>query len=408
MLYQEKHSRFIHNGYRAIETFKNKVSLIDEKYKLSQKSHIIKEDFMSVTKLIYKDIKPVVKVIKQKYHKSPIPLYISLGVDSFSELIRDIKLNPLSQATEEQVKKLDNKHFLTIGIACLLLSSVSLQYQSNLNNISNSFNINLNLSHPESNPTDHLVQSLQPKFMTSIFNSKLDAFMKLLGMTEGKANFFYKDNLGIATAYGWNPTKNSKEFNVDVAHQLGMSNSQIKSIEKISNNSQIQSVPASLKKVVLSDKQVQKSAEIMMVFYENEFLKELKNKAQENGKDYNKALIAYRKLPYDLQVVMVHMTYKVGGPHLKKYNDFFKRLFTYMDKPNTNNWDKFSDNFDYSFKTRSGKILHDVKTEEIHYEFIHKCSITDSDKKQKDIMKERVKSCREFVASKTIKLTNKG
>lgn len=73
-----------------------------------------------------------------------------------------------------------------------------------------------------------------------------------MGITEaGKANFFYKDNLGIATAY------NSKEFNVDVAHKIEMSNSQIKSIEQISNNSKVQSVPQSLKKVVLTDRQIQ-------------------------------------------------------------------------------------------------------------------------------------------------------
>ena len=193
-----------------------------------------------------------------------------------------------------------------------------------------------------------------------------------------------------------------------MANKLGMSHSQVKSIEKISNNSQVQSVPNSLKKVVLSDKQIQKSAEIMMVFYENEFLKEMKHKAQENGKDYNKALIAYHKLPYDLQVVMVHMTYKVGGPHLRKYNDFFKKLFVYMDKPTSSNWDKFSNNFNYSFKTRTGKIIHDIKTEEIHYEFVHKCSINESDKKQTEVMNERIQSCRNLVASKTIKLTNKG
>lgn len=408
MLYQAKHNKFIYNGYKAIEAIKNKSFIVSEKYGISKKSYILKEDFISSSKRIYKEFEPIIKSIKNQYIRSHFSSYIALGVDSFSEIIKDIKLNPLSNIAEEQVKIINNKHFLTIGFACFLLSSVSLQYQSNLNNISNKLNINLNLSHPQSNPTDNLAQSLQPKFMTSIFHSKIDAFTKLLGMTEGKANFFYRDNLGIATAYGWNPTKNSKEFNIDVANKLGMSHSQVKSIEKISNNSQVQSVPNSLKKVVLSDKQIQKSAEIMMVFYENEFLKEMKHKAQENGKDYNKALIAYHKLPYDLQVVMVHMTYKVGGPHLRKYNDFFKKLFVYMDKPTSSNWDKFSNNFNYSFKTRTGKIIHDIKTEQIHYEFVHKCSINESDKKQTEVMNERIQSCRNLVASKTIKLTNKG
>lgn len=406
MVYQEKHNKFLYNGYRAVKTLTQKVSVIDDKYNISKKSKIIKEDVIGVSKLMYEDIDPIVKAIHKQYIKSPIPGFISLSLKSLSEIKKDINLNPLSSATHEQIKKIDKKHFLIVGLACLVLSGVTLEYKHNLNTLSQSFNIHLNLSQPTANPANDLVESLPPMFMKSVFNSKLEAFIKLLGITEGKANFFYKDNLGVATAYGWNPTKNSKEFNVDVAYKIGMSTSQVKSIAKISANSTIQSVPTSLKKVILSDKQIQKSAEIMLQFYEAEFLKVMKIKSQQNGKDYNDVLHYYHQLPNNQQAVMVHMAYKVGTKNLLKYDIFFKRLFTYMEHPTTINLNKVTANFDYLYKTKSGDTLHDTRVEKTHNEFFNECSITDSDQKEK--MKQQVKSCRQFVVSNTIKINNKG
>lgn len=408
MLFIEKHNRFIHTGSRAIQALKDKAFLLDTKYQLSSKRKIFQEDIVGVSKLIYEDIEPIVKVVQNKYEKSPIPKYLNYGLDTLSEIKTDIKLNPFNKDTDEQIKKIDKKYFLTIGFTCLILSAVSLDFKTNLNEISHGFNINLHFSEPKSNPINDLAQSLQPKFMTSIFKDKTEAFTKLLGITEGKANFFYKDNLGIATAYGWNPTKNSKEFNVDVAHKIGMTNSQVKSIESISNNSKVQSVPKSLKKVVLTDKQIQKSAEIMLSFYEGELLNVLKIKSQENKKDYSKALKAYHSLPNNQQVVMVHMAFKVGKKNLLKYNQFFNGLFNYMDKPTPDNLEKVTDNIDYSFKTKNGDRLHDTRVEQLHTEFFNECSIKDEDKKQTEAVKKQVKFCRNLVASKTIKITNKG
>lgn len=407
MLYQVKHNKFLQNGFVVLKVLKNKASSFNEKYQISEKKKIIKEDIIGVSQLMYEDISPIFKAIKKQYQKTPFPGYISYGINAITEIKTDIHVNPLSKETEEQVKKIDKKHFLAVGVACFLLSSVSLNYHKDVNEIS-FFNIHFNLSHPKENPTNQLAQSLQPKFMVSIFHSKLEAFTKLLGITEGKANFFYKDNLGVATAYGWNPTKNSKEFNVDLAHKIGMSSSQVKSIEKISDTNKVQSVPSPLKKVVLSDKQVQKSAEFMMTFYENEFLKVMKIKAKQNGKDYSKILKAYHDLPNNQQAVMVHMAYKVGTNNLLKYDQFFKGLFTYMEQPTTINLEKVTDNFEYSYKTRKGERLHDTRVEEAHNEFFNKCGIQDSEKKQKEAVKESINSCRNLVASKTIKINNKG
>ena len=413
MIYKHKHNKFIANSYSVAKSLKEKLSFLDNKYHISQKVSIVKDDVVGVSQLMYEDLNQITQAIKKQYQKTPLPGYISYGLTAISEIKSDIHLNPLNKETEEQVKKIDKSKFLAIGVACFMLSATTLEVHSFYNKDTQKINItpielNLNLSAPKSNPTNQLAQSLQPKFMTSVFKNKLEAFTKLLGMTEGKANFFYKDNLGVATAYGWNPTKNSKEFNVDVAHKIGMSTAQVKTIKKISDNSTVQSVPAPLKKVVLSEKQVQKSAEVMMTFYENEFLKVMKIKSQENNKDYEKMLKAYHQLPNNQQAVMVHMAYKVGTPNLLKYNKFFKQLFNYMEHPTSNNLDKVTANFDYSYKTRKGTRLHDTRVEEAHNEFFNECSIKDVERKQKEVVKERVSSCRNLVASKTIKIANKG
>lgn len=415
MVYQFKHYKFLQGGSGILKVFKDKTYFSIEKNPTYQTTKVIQEYVLPRTQVAYNNIcshiTPIFKVIQQQYNKSILPGYISYGSNALSEIKEDIHINPLSKETEEQVKKIDKKHFLTIGVACFLLSSVTLHYH---NDQSSFLDININLSHPKENPANQLAQSLHPKFMVPIFQNKLEAFTKLLMITEGEANFFYKDNLGIATAYGWNPTRNSKEFNVDLASNMGMSTSQIKSIEKISAskktpaNKQVQSVPASLKKVVLSEKQIKKSAEYMMTFYEKEFLKVMQIKAEKNGKDFSKILKSYHELPNNQQAVMVHMAYKVGINNLLKYEQFFKELFTYMEQPTTINLEKVTDNFEYSYKTRKGNRLHDTRVEEAHNEFFNKCSIQDSDKIKKEAIKESINYCRNLVATKSIKINYKG
>lgn len=413
MSYHLKHNKFIQSGYDAFCNLK--YNTLNKKEDLSFKAKVIKEDIIGFSHFLYEDMSPVFKNIyhniKKQYDKTPIRSYLSHSADSLTELKNDIHLNPLSKDTEEQVKKIDKKHFIAVGVACFLLSSISFTYQESQNenfHLSSLLNIHFNFSQPKDNPTHVIVESLQPQFMAPIFRSKLEAFTKLLGITEGEANFFYKDNLGIATAYGWNPTKNSKEFNVDLANTIGMSSSQIKSLEKISLDHTVQSVPKNLKKVVLTKKQVKKSAEYMLNFYENEFLKVMKIKARENDKDYDQVLKSYYELPNNQQAVMIHMAYKVGTPNLLKYNQFFNRLFTYMEQPTTINLEKVVNNLEYSYKTKTGEKVQDVRVQELHNEFFNKCSINEVEIKEAAAVKANINSCRKFVASKTIQFNNKG
>lgn len=89
-----------------------------------------------------------------------MPGYLSYGLDTLSDIKRDFYINPLNHKADEQIKKIDKKHFLTIGAACLMLSVVNLDFKLNLNELSQEFNIKFNFQ-PNSNPTNDIVQSLQ-------------------------------------------------------------------------------------------------------------------------------------------------------------------------------------------------------------------------------------------------------
>lgn len=256
---------------------------------------------------------------------------------------------------------------------------------------------------------EHLTPSKQTyPIYKSVFHNKAEAFLNLVKNAEGLSYKFYLDNIGIATAYGWNPTRNSKKFNVDLAHKIGLSNKETKIIASISsdeNKSQVQFIPKQLKKMLLTKKQTDKSAEIMLDFYETEFIKVLKIKAKQNHYDENKAVNFYKKMPSNQQVVMVHMAYKLGTTGLLKYNGFFKNLITYMDNPNQNNFNRIATDFEYSYKDREGNKQHDEKVEKIHTAFFNACA-TDINNKNilnKDKVINSIKECQKLVTDTTSK-----
>lgn len=216
-------------------------------------------------------------------------------------------------------------------------------------------------------------QTFKHKFMTSFFPSKADAFMKLLIVTEGKSNTFYKDNLGIATGYGWNPTKTPTSLNKEIIESMSLNAKETKAILDISNNSNVQSIPKSLKNIVFSDKQLNKSAKVMLAYYEQDFLKVMKVKANDKEQDYPKLVEKYQKLPYNQQAVLIHMTYKVGATNLLKYNDFFDQLFQYLKDPSPKNLAITSASFEYSYKNKLGEYQRDTRVEQTHESFFLYC-----------------------------------
>jgi GH24 family phage-related lysozyme (muramidase) len=208
-------------------------------------------------------------------------------------------------------------------------------------------------------------------FLHSLFHSKIEAFTNLLSVTEGKSKKFYEDNDGIAVGYGWNPTKNTKEFNLQIAQAIGLNKKEQKAIESISSDHKTQHVPKSLKKITFSDKQLKIATTIMMSAYEKEFLNVMRIKATEKHLDFNMLHTKYNSLPNNQQAVLLHMTYKVGATRLLKYNDFFDKLFAYLQKPSELNLQSTAKSFEYSYKARDGERQHDTKVEQTHETFFN-------------------------------------
>lgn len=341
-----KCTAFLSLGYQQFkEQFNNTISEIEK----SEKFQIWKNCWLDANQAVYEDLQ--------------------YGINDISDNFKKIS---------------NHQHFLKIGMvvigSTLLFTPVT------------------------SSHSEKLVSEKHYPEYRSIFKNKSQAFLNLLKKTEGVAHKFTLDNIGIAAAYGWNPTRNTQEFNKNVAQNIGLSRKETKIIAEISADTgskkkPVQYVPKQLKKTVLTQEQMNKSAIFMMNFYEDEFLKVLKIKARQKQEDTEKVVSFYKNLPNNQQVVMIHMAYKVGTSGLLKYNQFFNNLFVYMNQPTEDNFTRIAPNFEYSYKTRDDRNIHDTKVENIHTVFFNDCAI-DTQKhrvlsKQKTL--ESIKTCQKLV-----------
>ena len=323
------------------------------------------------------------------------------GTENIQQGIADAK---------EQIASIKKDYFLKLGIVALILPMTASQQQEisvpnlPIDMTSNSYQknqdkIGTNAKSPNKNPRDKLANqsgnkgeqptknSKQPApnqdkltnaqlDSEALYGSKAEAFIKLVHVTEGKSNVFYLDNVGVATAYGWNPTRNSKEFNTQIAKTIGLPTKETKLIEKISADGetpQVQFVPKQLKNTFLTNKQVNKAALFMMGVYEQQFIRVLKSKAVEKKHSAEFAEQFYKSMPNNQQAVLVHMAYKLGATGLHKYDNFFDKLFVYMDKPTPKNLTKVSNQLTYAYTNRSGEVVRDQKVEKIHAMFFNQC-----------------------------------
>lgn len=379
-------------------------------------------------------------------------LYYS--INTMQEIKEDLVINPVSPNFDKTVIKsnFSLKKFLTIGLAtiALQLGVTALHNYDSSDNISNNiaqshlttsmvphdsaqntifldkyittqpvflkhnkvnylipFTDFLQKSISQSNPVESIreqsfLSAVQlPKYMQSMFTNKTEAFLYLLKVAEGKQNRFYPDNKGIAIAYGWNPTRNTHAFNLQIAQEAGLDEQQIAAILKISDTNKVNFVPKDLKNLRLSPEQVQKTAIALMPHYEQSFLDAMSLHSIRLGRDPIKDLSAYYELPNNQQAVMIHMAYKVGGENLVNYKTFYKKLFSYLDKPTKANLSQVQKNFQYTYATLDGERLHDSRVEEIHTGFFSDCSIA-SDPKIKEKVSTKINQCRNIA-----NLTNK-
>lgn len=235
------------------------------------------------------------------------------------------------------------------------------------------FSAAASISHIERHsPSPPAVVRSNSGFHKSEFSSRNEAFKRLLGITEGKSRRFYEDNVGIAVGYGWNPTTTPKSINLAIADAIGMTKSQKRAILAISDDPRIETVPYALRKVRLTDRQLDASVKTSARIYEKEFLHVLELKAEQHGQNYPLLKREYEKLPYGQQAVLLHMVYKVGAGNLMKYDSFFKKLFVYLFNPNEASLSAVSKSFEYVYDARDGERKSDYKVAQAHKDFFLK------------------------------------
>jgi hypothetical protein len=205
-----------------------------------------------------------------------------------------------------------------------------------------------------------------PHYNSSVYTSQQQAFLDVLNQAEGKQNSFYKDNKGIAIAYGWNPTRNSLQFNTMIAQKADLNSQEIKAIQAISNNHNIHEVPKDLKNIRLSNQQMNNIAIALMPYYEEQFLDAMIYQSILKGRNYQKDLDAYFHLPDQQKAVLTHMAYKVGFLNLLHYQKFYQSFFHYLDNPSQRNLNNVDSNFTYTYQIADGERLHDTRVENLH------------------------------------------
>lgn len=362
---------------------------------------------------------------------------LNYSLNRIKEIKNDLALNPISPSFEKTVStsKFSIKKFLTIGAAtiALQLSATALHntdnsetnfiknntysslqsdnYNSHVNSIPTAYSLDFSsfvkqsLSNP--NPVESLKQDAVnkavkiPKYMQSMFKTKDEAFLHLLNVAEGKQDKFYRDNKGIAIAYGWNPTRNTKEFNLKIAQEAGFNEEQTAAIIRVSDTNKVNYVPKDLRKIKLSPEQLQKTAIALMPHYEEGFINAMTAHSLRNGRSPEKDIATYHELPNNQQAVMIHMAYKVGGDNLMNYKTFYKKLFSYLDKPNKSNLNQVQKNFQYTYANLDGTRLHDSRVEEIHTGFFSDCAIN-ANPNAKEKVSSKINQCRNVA-----NLTNK-
>lgn len=353
------------------------------------------------------------------------------SLNRLKEIKEDIAINPVSPNFDKTVSqsRFSFKKFLLVGAStfALQMAATSLHQQnedtqfnqqqlsslpSNTSNTSqhiqpsliakkNSFSTFLQQSIYNSNPvfslhSDIATSSAQiPHYMQSMFSSKDKAFLQLLKVAEGVQYKFYRDNKGLAIAHGWNPTRNSLEFNLKIAQAADLDDTQTSAIIRLSNTNKINFVPKDLKKISLSQEQVQKVSLALMPHYEQGFLNAMTSHSLRNGRNPDKDISAYHSLPNNQQVVMIHMAYKVGAENLLNYKTFYKKLFSYFDKPNKNNLSQVQQNFTYTYANLDGTRLHDTRVENIHTSFFSDCAIVSQPQpNDKNKVLSKINQCR--------------
>jgi hypothetical protein len=207
------------------------------------------------------------------------------------------------------------------------------------------------------------------------YNALVAPFLNLLGKAEGNSSTFYADNKGYAIGYGFNPTQNSREYNQGILDFAKVDKQTAQTILNESGkyrnvSNQGKNIPEDLKNVHLSQDEINRMALYAQHSYEKSFITVLQERMQAGGyapDKIQKALVEYQNLPDNQKAVLIHMTYKVGEPGLRKYHSFFHDFAIYLDNQTNENREKVANDFIYHY-TSGKKVLLDTRVMKIHHD----------------------------------------
>lgn len=187
-------------------------------------------------------------------------------------------------------------------------------------------------------------------------------FIDILEQTENFSESFYKDNEGIAIAYGWNISKNTQAFNNKITEILNFSENEKTLISQYSHK-KTKEVPEELKSIVIKKEQSILMVNYMYNFYLQEFIDILEKKSNDTTvvDKFHTHFTAQDK------AVFSHMAYKVGKNNLDKYNKFYEKLINMLNsnKFSTQDYHNLAQQISYTFKYK-GKRKIDIKAQDVH------------------------------------------
>lgn len=289
-----------------------------------------------------------------------------------------IEKYPYIKETELRNKR--KKYIKQFSLVCFvsLCSLILINYESVSENIKeNAINFYNNSINTAENNSDNLEEDTDKEEVGKNTENKQEIkntfskdanvalknyhFLVILKKTENYSPNFYKDNEGIAIAYGWNISKNTADFNNKISSLLHFNKKDRDLIAKYSGNN-LKEVPKELKNITVNSKFINSSINYMYDFYLNEFVDVLNKKSNRNI-----SIEALNKFSNEEKAVFAHMAYKLGKTRLYQYNKFFTQLIKMIDSPEFKKGDfnRLSNEVSYTFKYKGKKFV-DENAQNIH------------------------------------------
>lgn len=182
-------------------------------------------------------------------------------------------------------------------------------------------------------------------------------YQSLCAYVEGFRSTLYKDNIGLAWAFGWNVSLQTTETNKKMISAIGISLEDEEKIIPLSKTSKSTLSQAYIPKVYISPEQGIKAVEMMRTQFEDENgIRSIINKGSPG---------TYEALSENERAALVYHTYKVGSGGAARYKTMISLIKQYSKSKERELAYKIGAEFKYTYKlngltmtdTRSGAFI---------------------------------------------------